>query len=132
VYVSRDAFTFVMGDARVQLPTYLYLRQDPDAFRVAAVGEEPPRSPNLVRVDLFGEAKRLGQGKERISNMECLEAFVRYAIQKLRRTLVRPTVTITGIVNLDPVLHGYQTAVLRHVFESAGAIEVIFDESFAV
>ena len=134
VHVSPEAFTFSSPNARLLLPTFLYLHDEPDSVRVVSVGEEPAQqSSSVVRLDLFGGARRLGNGKVRVGNAECLEAFLRFALQKLggRSWLVRPSVTIVGAENLDRILHGFQMPVLRQAFESAGAYTVAFEDGHA-
>jgi hypothetical protein len=135
VHVSPEAFTFSSARGRLLLQTFLYLRDSPDSVRVVSVGEEPAEtSAGIVRLELFGGAKRLGNGKARIGNAECLEAFLRFAIQKLwgRTLMVRPTVTVVGAENLDRILQGFQMPVLRQAFESAGAYSVAFEDSHGV
>ena len=132
VHISAEAFTFSSDHARLLVPTFLYLRDGNDGVRVVSVGEEPAEgSSSIVRVDLFRGATRVGKGRTRIGNMECLEAYVRFAIFKVvgRTALVRPAVTIVGAESLDRILHGFQTTVLRQVFESAGAHTVTFADA---
>ena len=89
-------------------------------------------TPGLFRVDLFGNDLPPSSLGRATAKMECLEALCRYGIQKLRgrRAMVRPHVTVTGLANLEPVLHGYQAAVLQRALEIAGAI--VFGEADAV
>jgi len=134
VHVSPEAFTFSSGTASVLLHTFLYLYDGPEGARVVSVGEVPAQlSAGVVRFDLFGGAKRLGNGKARIANGECLEAFLRFAIQRLegRTTMVRPSVRVVGAENLDHILHGFQIPLLRQALEAAGAHRVVFEDGHA-
>jgi hypothetical protein len=77
-------------------------------------------------VELFRDGGLLPANVDR---MVCLEAFCRYAIQKVtgRKRLVRPPVTVTGSQSLDPLLRGYQGVVLTQALEAAGASSVVFE-----
>jgi hypothetical protein len=134
VHVSPETFRFSSGTRSLVLPTFLYLDNGSDAVRVVSVGEVPAQpSAAVVRLDLFGAAKLLVNGKARVTNAECLEAFLRFAIQKLegRTWMVRPSVTVVGAENLDRILHGFQISVLRQAFETSGAYTVEFEDRHA-
>lgn len=126
--VSPEIFVFTQEQRSISLDTYLYVDATADGLRVAAVGERPATAaPALIRVDLFREAA-LPTTSRPIEKMECLEPFVRYALQKLkdRRNIVRPIITVRHASALAGPLGGYHRAVLREAFEAAGAQEVVF------
>jgi hypothetical protein len=129
VRVTREAFFFAKDGASFSLPTYLGLERTTKGLRVLSVGEPVPDDPSLVRVDLFGTPMPSNLPLD-VGRMECLEAFMRFGIQKAvqRRTMVRPVITVTGLTNLESELHGYQATVLRAALEAAGAAEIHFPE----
>jgi len=138
--VDPDAFLFTTGKTAVHLETFVYLDTSGGTPRVLAVGEEVPMLAGVIRVDLFRNANGLSTSAINVSKMDCLSAFCRLGIQKLtgwhvfglRRTaMIRPHVTVSGLATLDPVLHGYQAAVLRQALETAGASMIVFAESGA-
>jgi hypothetical protein len=130
VRVSPRTFTFISKTGAIEIETYLYLKDTARGLRVLAVGEDlPEQTPAVFRLDLFEEDRSSRNSPGDVDRTECLEAFVRYGIQKLhgRRTMIRPLITATGVESLDTVFHGYQRGILREVFQRAGAATVSFE-----
>ena len=127
--VSREAFIFTDGASSVSISTYLYLQPTAHGPRILAVGEQLAEASTLIRVELFGDSTSPSPSA-RIGRMQCLEAFIRYGIQKVvgRRTMVKPIVTVFGLTALEADLHGYQAAVLWHALDASGAVEIHFPE----
>ncbi len=128
VRIGPRTFTFISKTA-IEIQTYLYLEDTTKGLRVLAVGEELPQAPGVFRLNLFDNEPVLRRSGEAVDKTECLEAFVRYGIHKLHggRTMIRPSITVTGAQSLDFVFHGSQLRILRDVFERAGATTVSFE-----
>src|SRR5262249_317832 len=124
-----ERFTFATSTAVVELGTYLYLGNTTNGLRVVGVGELISDGQDLIRFELFADNAQAKHLRRHVEPMECLEAFMRYGIQKVpsRRTMIRPAITVLGISTLESVLHGYEAAVIRQALESAGAWVLTFE-----
>jgi hypothetical protein len=134
IRVSPQVFDFTSKNASLRIRTFLYLENGSAGSRVLSVGEETVTGPDIVRVELFGEAQTRMPVPRSVDRLACLEAFVRYGILKVtsRRAMVRPCITVGGIDTLDPMLHGYQVGLLRNVLTSSGASMVVIEGHDAV
>jgi len=126
IEVSPSVFTFYKKDKILSLETYLYLNEREGKHIVAAVGQPPANSEPSIRIDLFSRERALPGTIRRI---ECLEAFMKYAMAELynHKTFFRPRVCFKNSESLSPLLLGYQWPVLKLAAESAGASIVEFE-----
>jgi hypothetical protein len=119
-------FTFRCGDKTLQLPTFVYLFRTDPRDAVVAVGEYVD-DPDAIRVDLFGEKASTSEDGLR---MEAFEAFLRFALAKLRSrlALTRPYILFRNVRTFRALFHGYQEALFRNAAEAAGAAWVTFEQ----
>jgi hypothetical protein len=125
IQIHPEHFHFSMGNESLQLETRLNLQMVKGKYEVHSAGETSFATSDIIRIDLFRNSDMPG-GRDR---MEILEAYLRYAIQKLvrRSRIIRPLVHVIGAHTLDELLMGYQYFLLRTVLMGAGAREVRFD-----
>ncbi len=124
IQMTPKSFTITNGATSVSLATYLYVEPADTGYSVLAVGEVPAGSAGQMRMDLFGS---LPPGVERAW---ALEAFLRHAIQQSvsRQTLIRPSITVTGLDTLGPNLREDQVTMLVQALINAGARTVVLPE----
>ena len=125
IEVAPDQVYLQQGGKSLYLQPFVVLDASANEPRVLSVGEEPPATSATVRVDIF-DPKSPASPAER--KFECLEAFFRFAIVKLRggRTaLLRPRVHLRGAERLSNAFGGYETVVLRQALLRAGARECL-------
>ena len=125
IEVARDQVYLQQGGRSLYLRPFVVLDASANNPRVLTVGEELASTSATVQVDIF-DPKSPTVPPER--KFECMEAFFRFAIAKLRggRTvLLRPRVHVRGAERLSKVLGGYESVLLRQALLSAGARECI-------
>jgi hypothetical protein len=123
--VAPDQVYLQQGGQSLYLRPFVVLDASANEPRVLAVGEELSPTSATVRVDLF-DPKSPTAPPER--KFECLEAFFRFAIVKLRgrrAVLLRARVHVRGAERLSKVFGGYESVLLRQALLSAGARECI-------
>ena len=61
---------------------------------------------------------------------DCLSAFLRHCIRSIssKYAVLRPSIVVSGINELNPVLNGYQHRVMANILEDAGVVHVIFKD----
>ena len=126
IQISPKRFVFSSKET-VEVQTCLYLEGSSGPLRVIAVGTEETSTAEVFRVLLFEDNAGVPRP---IDKTECLEAFMRYGIQKAMRNpraMLRPIVTVTGAQSLEPILHGYQIGLLLQILERSGAGRVSFE-----
>lgn len=124
IEISPTQVSFQQGGNTLSLHPFVILDASQADLRVLAVGEEIAATGPIVRVDIFDPKSRTAPPELKF---ECLEAFFRFAIVKLRggTTLLRPRVHIRGAERLSELLGGYEGTLLRRVLLTAGARECI-------
>ncbi len=122
--ISLDVFTFKKNGLSKSFRTYIHVSGDKKP-RVVSVGEEPLRPFESIKVDLFDK-----NAPTEIDKYDCLSAFLKYCIAEMssKYAMIRPTIVVSGINELNPVLNGYEQKVLMTTLGDAGAALVLFKD----
>ena len=116
VTVSPEKWVFVSKGKRVEVATFIYLKDD----RVVSVGKE---APGLKRVDLFA-ADIMVTGPDR---QECLVAFFRYSVaMTVGVGFLKPRVRFLNIKSLQTCTGGYAKTILQQMAHEAYMTKVEF------
>ncbi|MGM0641960.1 MAG: hypothetical protein ACQESN_11130 [Thermotogota bacterium] len=121
--ITMNSFTFRKKGKNKTFNTYIYISKE-ERPRVISVGEEPFRSFEATKVELF----TVGNVETQNDKYDCLEAFLMHCISEMSSKFptIRPTIIVSGINELNPVLNGYQRKLMMNILTKAGAILVTF------
>jgi hypothetical protein len=124
--ISTDSFTFRKNGITKKFDTYIYISKD-KRQRVISVGEEPLRTFEATKIDLFSIDNNSDSENDKY---DCLAAFLSHCIAAMssKFAMIRPTIIVSGINELNPVLNGYQRKIMMKLLGDAGAIHIIFKD----
>ncbi|MCW7755430.1 hypothetical protein OOT00_15745 [Desulfobotulus sp. H1] len=123
--ITIDSFTFRKNGKKKTFNTYIYVSKEKKP-RVISVGEEPFKSSEATKVDLFS----VGNVETQNDKYDCLMSFLMHCISEMssKHPMIRPTIVVGGINELNPVLNGYQRKFMMNLLTTAGAIDVTFKD----
>lgn len=126
--ISIDSFTFRKDIICKKFKTYLYVSKGEKKPRILSVGEVPVRAFEAIKIELF---KTNNQIDNDLDKYDCLSAFLKHCIRAItsKFAMIRPTIVVSGVNELYPVLNGYQKKVMMNLLGDAGAARIIFKEN---
>ncbi len=80
---------------------------------------------NPIKIDLFDTNNESG-----IDKYDCLSAFLKHCIVAMSSnfSMIRPTIIVSGINELQLVLNGYQRQIMMNSLSDAGTAQAIFKD----
>jgi hypothetical protein len=127
VEINLDSFTFKKDDKSKRFNTFVYVSKDLKNPRIISVGETPIEQIDSLKINLFENNNRENHYSDKY---DYLSAFLMHGLKTLtsKYAMVKPSIYLTGVDNLEPVLNGYQKRVLIYSFSDAGAARVIIND----
>lgn len=121
--INLDYFTFKKDGVIKKVETFMYVTTNPKNTRIVSVGELPGQQEETIKTYLFQKDNNPYKDK-----YDILVAFINHCLTLImsKYSVVRPSIFISGIEKLDPILCGYQKKIINDSITDAGAARVKF------
>jgi hypothetical protein len=126
VEVNPESFTFSYQNRTIRVATLVTVAIE-DKRKIIAVGENL-QEPTVLTIPLFNSDQELSRD---IDKLDLLTAFFAFSIGKIfkekKLPVLRPLMIFHGVQQLEKILCGYHTSLLKEAVINGGARGFRFD-----